>query len=153
MAGEDGITGKRTAEEPGPSGTREEIESSETYFAGLGYAIVSKRPKRSDTHDVRKGSEVYFAEMGYRVVSVRPKRKRAGPGVYSQVRRRAEKRAKTGAYMESGRKRAWSQAAKEAIVIGRVTVDRIVDGGYEWRDGGLQKRARQRTARRTRDPG
>ena len=107
MAGEDGITGKRAAEEPGPSGTREEIESSETYFAGLGYAIVSKRPRRSDTHDVRKGSEVYFAEMGYRVVSVRPKRKRAGPGVYTtrsgEERRRERRPALTWKAAENAR--------------------------------------------------
>ena len=44
---------------------------------------------------------MYFAEMGYRVVSERPKRKRAEPGIYDQIRRRKEKRIKTGAYMES----------------------------------------------------
>ena len=69
----------------------------------------------------------------------REKREREAPHTgYDEVRRRkARKTRTTTAYVERGN-RARGGGLKRAIAIGAATVERIVRGRYEWRDGGLQ---------------
>ena len=58
---------------------------------------------------------------------------------YSAVKRRGkrkERSAASTAYMEaSGKRRAVGGALRRRIEVGEHTVDRIVGGAYEWRDG------------------
>ena len=58
---------------------------------------------------------------------------------YSAVKRRGkrkERSAASAAYMEaSGKRRAVGGALRRRIEVGEHTVDRIVGGAYEWRDG------------------
>ena len=58
---------------------------------------------------------------------------------YSAVKRRGkrkERSATSTAYMEaSGKRRAVGGALRRRIEVGEHTVDRIVGGAYEWRDG------------------
>ena len=68
----------------------------------------------------------------------RPKRERRAETYDEKVRR--SKRRKTenaGRYMESSRKRTRRGELKHGIQITAVTVERIVRGRYEWRDGDL----------------
>ena len=57
--------------------------------------------------------------------------------------------------METARDRGGSK--RKAMEVGPATVERIVNGKYEWRDGGLKKRRVQDETRdhqrRTHDPG
>ena len=78
---------------------------------------------------------------------------------YDQTKRRRKVTKRKG-YMESARDRGG--AKRKAIEIGPATVDRIVRGRYEWRDGagGLRKRKRgededsgTQTRQRPHDPG
>ena len=58
---------------------------------------------------------------------------------YSAVKRRGKRKergAASAAYMEaSGKRRAVGGALRRRIEVGEHTVDRIVGGAYEWRDG------------------
>ena len=58
---------------------------------------------------------------------------------YSEVRRRGKRKERSvaaAAYMEaSGKRRATGGALRRKIEVGEQTVDRIVGGAYEWRDG------------------
>ena len=57
---------------------------------------------------------------------------------YDETKRRGPRRAAaSSAYMERGSGSRRSGAKRHAIVIGAVTVARVVRGRYEWRDGGL----------------
>ena len=72
----------------------------------------------------------------------RPKRK-VPPQQYDETQRRGKRRRQySHAYMESGKKRTHCNL-KNAIVIGARTVERIVNGEYEWRDGGYKKNRRE----------
>ena len=77
-----------------------------------------------------------------------------------KVRHKGWEKTKRKAYMESTRDRGGPK--RKAIEIGPATVDRIVRGRYEWRDGvgGLRKRKRDQdedggtqTRPRPHDPG
>ena len=73
--------------------------------------------------------------------SSRPKRK-VPPQQYDETQRRGKRRRQhSHAYMESGKKRTHCNL-KNAMVIGARTVERIVNGEYEWRDGGYKKNRR-----------
>ena len=41
--------------------------------------------------------------------------------------------------MESNRRSTWTGGKASAMTIGRVTIDRIVRGEYEWRDAKLRE--------------
>ena len=54
---------------------------------------------------------------------------------YSQTAARAPRRPRELApYLERGATRGRRGAKREAVVIGALTVERIVGGRYEWRD-------------------
>ena len=90
-----------------------------------------------------------------RAAPQRPKRERRAETYDEKVRR--SKRRKTenaGRYMESSRKRTRRGELKHGIQITAVTVERIVRGRYEWRDGDLVRRPEGSGAHvRRRDPG
>ena len=81
-------------------------------------------------------------------------------GFYDQTKRhKARRRIGPAPYMESARDRAGRK--RKAIEVGPATVERTVNGKYEWRDAGLRAR-RDKTIERTetsqarrrpRDPG
>ena len=88
----------------------------------------------------------------------RPRRSNAPARNYSETKRRKpqEPRPAWKAYMNDS-KRAGRAARKDKlhkrIAWGRETVDRIVQGRYEWHDGRLSKRLRRTRQTRVYDDG
>jgi hypothetical protein len=82
-------------------------------------------------------------------------------GFYDQTRRhKARRRIGPAPYMESARDRGGRK--RKAIEVGPATVERTVNGRYEWRDAGLRARRENQTSegtetsqtrQRLRDPG
>ena len=81
-------------------------------------------------------------------------------GFYDQTKRhKARRRIGPAPYMESARDRAGRK--RKAIEVGLATVERTVNGKYEWRDAGLRARRDEtiegtetsQARRRPRDPG
>lgn len=81
-------------------------------------------------------------------------------GFYDQTKRhKARRRIGPAPYMESARDRAGRK--RKAIEVGPATVERTVNGKYEWRDAGLRARRDEtiertetsQARRRPRDPG
>jgi hypothetical protein len=67
----------------------------------------------------------------------RPQRQRTQTQ-YDETRRRGPRRTTThGAYMERGSGAGRRGTKRHAIVVGAATIERVVKGRYEWRDGGL----------------
>jgi len=56
---------------------------------------------------------------------------------YDQMRRRTRTKTTKTAYLE--RKEGSGLQKRRAIIMGTATIERIVDGQYEWRDGGMRK--------------
>ena len=56
---------------------------------------------------------------------------------YDQMRRRTRTKTTKTAYLE--RKEGRGLQKRRAIIMGTATIERIVDGQYEWRDGGMRK--------------
>ena len=56
---------------------------------------------------------------------------------YDQTRRRTRTRVTATAYLE--RREGHGLCKRRAILMGTATIERIVDGRYEWRDGGMRK--------------
>ena len=135
----------------------------------------AKRPIReieSDRESVSPAAEIleYGAESGHtrteggvtaeegEEARKRPRRSRAPIRNYSETKRRKpqEPRPAWKAYMNSS-KRAGKAARKDRlhtrIAWGQVTVDRIVQGRYEWHDGRLSKRLRRNRQTRVYDDG
>ena len=65
---------------------------------------------------------------------------------------RRQTRKKSTAYMDSSRKRGRTTLG-DAIEVGARTIERIVGGRYEWKDGSLRKCARTGRERRPYEPG
>ena len=58
------------------------------------------------------------------------------------------------AYMTKGSKRKLFTRLSDRIQMGPLALERVVDGKYEWRDGGLKKRRiANGSGVRRRDPG
>ena len=56
---------------------------------------------------------------------------------YDQMRRRTRTRTTKTVYLE--RREGRGLQKRRAIIVGTATIERIVDGQYEWRDGGMRK--------------
>ena len=57
-----------------------------------------------------------------------------GRGYDEVARRRTRRRPQVQPRYVERRKRAWGGELKSGIVVGPLTVERIVQGRYEWRD-------------------
>ena len=73
----------------------------------------------------------------------RSKRKRHAEGFYDGARRR-KKRKTRGGYMEKTRGVKRKIALREGIEVGSTTIERIVQGRYEWRDMQYKKTSQNR---------
>ena len=73
----------------------------------------------------------------------RNKRKRHGDGFYDGARRRKKKSKRSG-YMEKTRGAKRKVALRDGIEMGSTTIERIVQGKYEWRDMQYKKTGQNR---------
>jgi hypothetical protein len=74
---------------------------------------------------------------------------------YDEIKRRKRRCTPKTGYMEKGRNKR-TVTTRDAIVVGSRTLDRIVGGRYDWRNGDLRPWKRQRNTwygNRTWDPG
>ena len=75
----------------------------------------------------------------------RPRRAGVAPVNYSEVKRRGpiKRKAEGGhAYMDASSARAGRVTLYKAIEVGEVTIERVVGGMYEWRDGAYVEKRR-----------
>ena len=73
----------------------------------------------------------------------RSKRKRHEDGFYDGARRRKKRRKRSG-YMEKTRGAKRKMALRDGIEVGSTTIERIVQGKYEWRDMQYKKTGQSR---------
>ena len=71
------------------------------------------------------------------------RRKNTRTGEYDETTRRGKKKRTDAKHMESNKNSRMGQL-KNAIRIGPLTIERIVDGKYDWRDANLTSRKRKR---------
>ena len=73
----------------------------------------------------------------------RSKRKRHAEGFYDGARRRKKRKTRSGC-MEKTRGVKRKIALREGIEVGSTTIERIVQGRYEWRDMQYKKTGQNR---------
>lgn len=172
----DGSSGGGTSAQRAERSTRVRRESahgSGPSQPGKAEERVRRGKRRADTEagvDPRGGGSSATPERGTAGKARRTTSEETRPtrvagekrqGFYDQTRRRkARRRIGPAPYMESARDRGGRK--RKAIEVGPATVERTVNGKYEWRDAGLRARRESttpegtetsQTRQRLRDPG
>ena len=96
---------------------------------------VATTQARVQSMDEEEGQEAEEAEAATCENDRRTLRKRKKDS-YDQTKRRTQTRVTATAYVE--RREGRGLCKRRAILMGTATIERIVNGKYEWRDGGMR---------------
>ena len=96
-------------------------------------ADSSRSQSEQDSDGELEEEEEVAPPPGTPISKRKNKRKRRPEGFYHGVRRRKRRQVRHG-YMETTRGMKRKFALREGIEVGSATIERIVQGRYEWRD-------------------
>ena len=130
---------RRTAGGSSAAEAAEEIDVGDNMASQEGETIE----EGAITSETDEDQEMPPPPAGTPISRRRNKRKRHGDGFYDGARRRKKKSKRSG-YMEKTRGAKRKVALRDGIEMGSTTIERIVQGKYEWRDMQYKKTGQNR---------